>query len=134
MYPREWLEKGRPSSGNSFSVLTYNVLADAAIHKGHYEYCPEDRRYMSWRHKHIMVEIETMQPDVVCFQEVHESHWLNHLLPDMCSLGFDGVLFWRQDDLCVALCYRTAVFSLKKHTYKLFHEILEEDIKVSLSI
>ena len=135
MYPRYWLKRDNIGPASTrFSVMTYNVLFDIGIQDGHYEYCPQDKRYMNWRHKHIMVEIETMKPDVVCFQEVQESHWLNHLLPDMRTLGYDGVLSRREDDQGIAVCFRTAVFALQEHTYKRFHEVLEEHIKVMVVV
>jgi CCR4-NOT transcription complex subunit 6 len=74
-----------------FRVLSYNVLAELYATKQAYPYC--DAWSLSWpfRRAMIMQEIEEMQGDIVCLQEVQMDHFELHLSPFMHELGFDGL-------------------------------------------
>ena len=72
MYPREWVDAANDPKGKfedaSFSVASYNILADCFMHPEDYQYCPQKIRYMDGRHPRIMVEIDVINADIVCMQ------------------------------------------------------------------
>ena len=39
----------------------------------------------------LLVELENMQADVICLQEVQMDHYEAHILPYMNELGYDAV-------------------------------------------
>ena len=64
------------SGSTTFTVASYNILGDGAIGRNkNYRYVPEHLRFMPSRHPRIMREIEALDPDVVCMQEVQELHY-----------------------------------------------------------
>lgn len=106
------------SEEKSFSVSTYNILTDHCIRSGQYLYCPADNRYMSSRHPHIMAEIATFKPDVVCFQEADAEHFRLFLSPDMDGLGYSGVNCATTDDQGLATFWKRSVFTMIKYKEK----------------
>lgn len=74
-----------------FRILSYNVLAELYATKQAYPYC--DAWSLSWPYRRAMImqEIEEMQGDIVCLQEVQMDHFEMHLSPFMHELGFDGL-------------------------------------------
>ena len=58
-----------PSAGN-FTVLSYNILADAYASSDSYSYCPSWALSWSYRRQNLLREIVTYRADIICLQEV----------------------------------------------------------------
>lgn len=74
-----------------FRVVTYNILADIYATQQMFPYCP--RWALNWRYRRaqILRELEQLDADVICLQEVQQDHFQQFLLPALTRLGFDGV-------------------------------------------
>lgn len=113
-----------------FRVATYNVLTDNCIRPNTYLYCPEDVRFMPGRHGRIMSEVRTMNPDVICFQEVDYGHFETRLRVDMGEMGYQGVLHERLDDQGLAVFWKDASFQLLQQKHCLLHHLAETHLQV----
>jgi len=58
------------ASGESFSVVSYNILADCWVKPEWYEYTPADCRTSLQRHDRLMAELDVLDGDIICLQEV----------------------------------------------------------------
>lgn len=58
------------STFGSFSVLTYNILADIYVHSEKYSYCPPWALTWEYRRKNLLHEILLYDADILCLQEV----------------------------------------------------------------
>lgn len=61
---------GRPMSMGSFTVLSYNILADAYASSDMYIYCPTWALSWTYRRQNLLREIVKYHADIVCLQEV----------------------------------------------------------------
>lgn len=61
----------RVSSG-TFTVLSYNILADVYASSEFYSYCPSWALSWQYRRQNLLREIVGYRADIVCLQEVHE--------------------------------------------------------------
>lgn len=61
---------GRPMSMGSFTVLSYNILADAYASSEIYSYCPTWALSWTYRRQNLLREIVKYHADIVCLQEV----------------------------------------------------------------
>jgi len=79
------------SSPIRFKVVSYNILAELYATRQAYPYC--DSWTLSWpfRKKMILQELEDVNSDVVCLQEVQADHFEQHLNPYLTELGYDGL-------------------------------------------
>ena len=59
-----------PGLDTSFSVVTYNILADCHMEPAWYQYTPDTCRTSLQRHESIMAELDVLQADILCLQEV----------------------------------------------------------------
>lgn len=86
-----------PGSGSGisgavrFRIVSYNILAELYATKQAYPYC--DSWNLSWpyRRKILFDELEEMQGDIVCLQEVQADHYEADISPFMNQLGYDGI-------------------------------------------
>eukprot|EP00981_Chlorochromonas_danica_P006053 scaffold1264_cov149-Ochromonas_danica.AAC.3 len=74
-----------------FRVVSYNVLAE--IYATKQAYPTIDMWNLAWpyRRKILFDELEEIQGDVVCLQEVQADHFENDVKPFMAKLGYDGI-------------------------------------------
>lgn len=100
---------GPPDSGATFSVMTYNVLADALASADAYPYTPTHARAWPYRRALILREITHHRPSIVCLQELQSScmgwgvsanaqdhaAWFRE---NLAALGYDGVYRVNADD------------------------------------
>jgi len=85
---------------HEFSVVTYNILADFWLQqnvtkKGSYSYCPNAYKYKgqgkrSHRHNLFMAELQWLNSDIICLQEVDTSYFTETLKEELSKLGYDG--------------------------------------------
>ncbi|XP_025204495.1 protein angel homolog 2 isoform X1 [Melanaphis sacchari] len=101
----------------NFSLLSYNVLAQDLIEKNAFLYDWSDRKVLEWNYRrHLLLnEIKQFNADIICFQEVQESH-LNWFFDQLSNLGYNGVYKKRtriHSDGC-AIYYKNNKFTLKE--------------------
>jgi hypothetical protein len=76
----------------SFSVVSYNILADYYAQKDFggdkAPWVTDEQLAISSRHVRLMKELEFLDSDIVCFQEVQGNHMNDLLTPDMEALVF----------------------------------------------
>ena len=133
-YLRRWVARDPPVStdpSHSFTVVTYNVLTDRAIREGQYLYCPEEVRYTSARHPRILREIEVMNPDVICLQEVSPHHYHQLMTPDMEKLGYGGLYNPREDECGLATFYKTDRFLFVAESHATCSDLMEKHLEVT---
>ena len=68
-----------PTAATSFTVMSYNILADALCqrHPELYDGCSPKALHWDQRFRSIMQNIVSRQPSVVCLQEVQPDHFLD---------------------------------------------------------
>ncbi|KAK3914137.1 Protein angel-like protein 2 [Frankliniella fusca] len=100
---------------NSFTIMSYNVLAQSLLEEHHYLYRRNDERALDWkvRSKVLWKEIIEADADILCLQEVQASH-LDSFYSKLKDLGYAG-LFKRRSvnnyDGC-AIYFKTDKFKL----------------------
>ncbi|VVC33840.1 Hypothetical protein CINCED_3A002131 [Cinara cedri] len=98
-----------------FSLLSYNILAQELLEKNAFLYDWSDLEVLSWeyRRKILLDEIKQFNADIICFQEVQESH-LNWFFKNLSELGYSGVYKKRTRFHCdgCAIYYRNEKFTL----------------------
>jgi CCR4-NOT transcription complex subunit 6 len=74
----------------SFTILSYNILADCYCTHRHFPYC--DERWLRWdyRRKLITAELLKLNADIVCLQELEHSSFEHELAPHMRLHGYEG--------------------------------------------
>lgn len=74
-----------------FRVVSYNILAQLYATRQAYPYCDTWSLVWPYRKKLILKELEEVQGDVICLQEVQMDHFEVHLNPFLTELGYDGL-------------------------------------------
>lgn len=74
-----------------------------------YPYC--DSWALSWPYRRAIIlrELEELQGDVVCLQEVQADYYEQHISPFMNELGYDGLFKQKSRDFTgsyVKVCWR----------------------------
>ncbi|XP_045596757.1 uncharacterized protein [Procambarus clarkii] len=103
-----------------FTILSYNVLAQALLtdNMSLYKCCEEE--HLSWDYRWALLqhEINDLDPDVLMLQEVQASHYHSHYLPWFTYQGYDGLFKKRtgiKTDGC-AIFFKKNKFSLLEHS------------------
>eukprot|EP00058_Branchiostoma_floridae_P025196 XP_002610686.1 hypothetical protein BRAFLDRAFT_117919 [Branchiostoma floridae] len=100
--------------------MSYNVLAQELLMANWYLYLDcADQEGLTWdvRKEKLLQQFQHYNVDVLCLQEVQESHYHDFFLPELQKLGYEGLYKKRTGDKpdgC-ATFYRTSKFSLVKH-------------------
>lgn len=76
---------GRVSSSGTFTVLSYNILADVYATSETFSYCPSWALSWPYRRQNLLREIVGYCADIICLQEVHIT--LSSCL-NKCSFGY----------------------------------------------
>uniref|UniRef100_UPI00398E62A2 2',5'-phosphodiesterase 12-like n=1 Tax=Pristiophorus japonicus TaxID=55135 RepID=UPI00398E62A2 len=116
-----------------FSIVSYNILADCHILPGYYSYISADQKLMVTRHGQLMVELKTLNGDVVCLQEVGPEYYRSLLLPAMEELGYQGVYFQKAlgTDEGETTFFKQERFSLAEQKGVILNDLFEEVIEQS---
>lgn len=106
------------SNGLSFRILSYNILAQILLdnHFYLYEKCSENNLPWNVRFSRICNEISTINPDIICLQELQFSH-LELFDKHLKKLGYKYIYKQRTGirvDGC-AIFYRHNTFDLVEH-------------------
>ncbi|KAG5870482.1 hypothetical protein JTB14_001676 [Gonioctena quinquepunctata] len=102
-----------------FTLMSYNVLAQDLLEQHPYLYRDHNTEYLMWetRWNNLIKEISKFSPDILCLQEVQESH-LEEYYSLLEALGYKGIYKKRtggQSDGC-AIYYKADNVSLVQHT------------------
>ncbi|XP_059143429.1 nucleolar protein dao-5-like isoform X2 [Physella acuta] len=81
-----------------FSVVSYNVLAECHMARGDYSYTPKEMKNNDFRTETLLKELEYLDGDIVCLQEVSPSLYKNVLVPAMAKNGYAGDFIKRTKD------------------------------------
>ncbi|XP_034251336.1 protein angel homolog 2 isoform X2 [Thrips palmi] len=100
---------------NSFTVMSYNVLAQQLLEDHKYLYSKHDDRALTWEHRSriLLMEIEERNADILCLQEVQANH-LDSFYSKLKDLGYEGIFKRRSlghADGC-AIYYKSDKFCL----------------------
>lgn len=78
-------------TSESFSVMTWNVLAD--IYATSEAYPCSEGHVLSWtfRRERILSEIIQYNPDIVCLQEIQGDHFEEFFAPALLRRGYEGL-------------------------------------------
>ena len=114
-----------------FRLMTYNMLTDNCIPAGSYLYCPADIRYMDNRHDRILAEVNQLNPEVVCFQEVSDDHFRSRLELDMEQHGYRGCYMPTEAGRTgLATFWKSKCFNLVQQKQCLLHALADQYIQV----
>ncbi|KAF7851326.1 hypothetical protein BT93_L4106 [Corymbia citriodora subsp. variegata] len=80
----------RVSSG-TFTVLSYNILADVYASSEFYSYCPSWALSWQYRRQNLLREIVGYRADIVCLQEVQSDHFEEFFAPELDKHGYDAL-------------------------------------------
>ncbi|XP_014370364.2 protein angel [Papilio machaon] len=102
----------------TFKIVSYNVLAQHLIESQIFLYqnCSPQNLVWDIRSKRIFDEIVSLDPDILCLQEVEESH-IESFYSQFEDIGYTGVYKRRtgnEDDGC-AIYFKNSVFHMEDH-------------------
>nr|CAI5821671.1 unnamed protein product [Callosobruchus analis] len=125
---RRWeklIEKPDRKPGFIFTLMSYNVLAQDLLQWHPHLYKHHDPRYLTWekRWTNLLTEIQEFDPDILCLQEVQESH-IREYYSTLESLGYQGVYKKRtgqRTDGC-AIYYKTENVALLEYVPVEFYQ------------
>nr|CAB3221526.1 protein angel homolog 2 [Phallusia mammillata] len=89
---REKCSKGHlpKSEHDTFTIVTYNILSQKLLNNNSYLYDHCDPEVLSWsfRWKNLQQELELINADVICLQEVEHYHYKENIAPWLKSKGY----------------------------------------------
>lgn len=124
-------DKTQQTPANSFIVMSYNILAQHHVNSQPSLYHAHQSDALRWTHRFdaLKREIDEISPDILCLQEVQQSH-LTEIANHFNTMGYDTSLFKKRTGLQVDGC---AIF-FKKTLFELieFHfvDYFQPDIKI----
>lgn len=119
--------------GQSFKLMSYNILAQSLLKKHKELYAANVPQYLDWTHRLqcIRNEILEIKPAVLCLQEVKDSH-ISEIQNALWPMNYEKPLYKKRtasdyDDGC-AIFYNAQYFELIDHHYV---EYYQPDVNVS---
>ncbi|RWS30553.1 Endonuclease/Exonuclease/phosphatase domain containing protein-like protein [Leptotrombidium deliense] len=100
-----------------FSLMSYNVLSQDLLngHSSLYHSCSD--RALQWPQRGELIKRELLEniPDVICLQEMHNSHYEDVYLPYLQDMGYTGIYKKRTGDKLdgCAMFIKNSAFSLE---------------------
>ncbi|XP_044749357.1 protein angel homolog 2-like isoform X2 [Coccinella septempunctata] len=94
---RRWESLSSHNKGGNkkfvFTLMSYNVLAQDLVQNHEYLYREHNKQALQWevRWLNILKEIGDANPDIICFQEVQESHITNYFSVLEKKLGYKSI-------------------------------------------
>ncbi|KAG2543215.1 carbon catabolite repressor protein 4 homolog 1-like [Panicum virgatum] len=82
---------GRTSSFGTFTVLSYNILADTYATSDTYSYCPTWALTWAYRRQNLLREIIGYHADIICLQEVQNNHFEEFFAPELDKHGYQAL-------------------------------------------
>jgi CCR4-NOT transcription complex subunit 6 len=83
--------EGRIAAPGTFTVLSYNVLADLYATSDMYSYCPPWALSWAYRRQNLLREIVQYRADILCLQEVQSDHFEEFFSPELEKHGYAAV-------------------------------------------
>lgn len=80
----------RSASSGTFTVLSYNILADQYATSDLYGYCPSWALAWPYRRQNLLKEIVGYHADIVCLQEVQNNHFEEFFSPELDKHGYQA--------------------------------------------
>lgn len=82
-----------PAAGSpafDFSVASYNILSQELLEDNAYLYRHCHPAVLPWSHRlpNLLAEIQRLDADILCLQEVQEDHYLSQIKPALQTLGY----------------------------------------------
>ncbi|XP_076445684.1 uncharacterized protein LOC143283364 isoform X2 [Babylonia areolata] len=117
---------------NCFSLVSYNILAECNRVKADYSYTAEEFLCQDYRHSLLMKELQYLDGDVICLQEVNPDYFNTTLLPAMKGLGYDGLLMRRTKDAFdegEATFFKTSVFEMESSKRVSLSEVAFQEVE-----
>lgn len=114
--PRQMLKINKESlndvslRGPSFTVVTYNVLADVYATSEQFPNCPSFALNWEYRKQRLLKEILQCHPDIICLQEVQQNHFISFFHPELAKLGYEGVFKEKERQLRITTVDGCATF------------------------
>eukprot|EP00951_Prasinocladus_malaysianus_P030507 scaffold287680_cov46-Prasinocladus_malaysianus.AAC.1 len=81
----------RPAYNGTFTMLTYNVLADLYANADMHDHCPSWALAWSYRKQNLLREILSYNADIMCLQEVQSDHYNEFLGPELQRAGYTPI-------------------------------------------
>ena len=78
----------RPASGSLLRIVSYNVLANKYVLTGFHDYCEKEFTAWDYRLPRLCQEIDNLQGDIVCLQEVEEGVFRDEIGQHLQNKGF----------------------------------------------
>ncbi|KAG9326454.1 hypothetical protein KVV02_001633 [Mortierella alpina] len=128
--PRGWEQLSQHGCEASFSVVSYNILSRTlAANNPKFTsnaYVPDPRNWLS-RRTLLLTEIEVMDADVVCLQELDKDDYDGYFGAMMGHLGYRGVHAKRHSNFAhgFAVFYRTRRITVVKIHYPVLTRLLK---------
>ncbi|PKA61392.1 Carbon catabolite repressor protein 4 like 1 [Apostasia shenzhenica] len=82
---------GRASSFGTFTVLSYNILADSYATSDLYSYCPSWALSWPYRRQNLLREIIGYHADIICLQEVQSNHFEDFFALELDKHGYQAL-------------------------------------------
>ncbi|CAH2063664.1 unnamed protein product [Thlaspi arvense] len=92
---------GRALSMGSFTVLSYNILADTYASSELYSYCPTWALSWTYRRQNLLREIVKYHADIVCLQEVQNDHFDEFFAPELDKHGYQALFKRKTNEVFV---------------------------------
>ncbi|KAM4041156.1 protein angel homolog 2 isoform 2-T2 [Anomaloglossus baeobatrachus] len=119
---RRWEDFGHHSQDAAsketfdFTVVSYNILSQDLLEDNSSLYSHCRRPYLFWNYRlpNILRELQEMNADILCLQEVQEDHYQEQIKPYLEALGYMCAYKARtgsKPDGC-AICFKTNRFHL----------------------
>ncbi|KAJ1482992.1 hypothetical protein T484DRAFT_1896729, partial [Baffinella frigidus] len=118
---RRWVHAARTSAGEGeeLKIASYNMLADCYVFEDDYPQTP--RAALDWgcRRRKLLSELEGLDVDVLCVQEIEQDQFARFFLPELAKRGYEGAFkrrngpykrdgcatFWRASRLNLVMEY-----------------------------
>ncbi|XP_075060336.1 protein angel homolog 2 isoform X2 [Mixophyes fleayi] len=99
-----------------FTVMSYNILSQDLLEDNCSLYSHCRRPYLFWNYRlpNILHELQEMNADILCLQEVQENHYREQIKPNLEALGYCCEYKARtgsKPDGC-AICFKSDKFNL----------------------
>ncbi|POO03985.1 Endonuclease/exonuclease/phosphatase [Trema orientale] len=120
--------KGHSSTDLTFSVLSYNILADMYASMGRHSYCPTWALVWEYRRKKLLHEIIQYDADIICLQEVQDVHFENFFKPELTKCGY-SVMYKKKTQPIYSKGQSTIDGCATFYRHKLFKEIMKYELE-----
>lgn len=146
-YPNRYILPITPNQPNprtrniSFTIMSYNVLAEMYATKTMVPHCPSHFLDFNFRKLNLIREINKAHPDIVCLQEVQAEHFDTFWLPELAKSGYHGLFKKKTKDVFTgagkysmdgcATFYRQDLFDLIRSEEIEFRDLAMQRLQVN---